>query len=600
MFNWYPEELVEEIRTANDIVDVVSEYVKLDKKGKDYFGLCPFHKEKTPSFSVAPNKQIFYCFGCGKGGNIFHFIMNVENLEYIEAVRLLADRARIQLPEGNDEEQIEKAKLKQSLMNINLQAARYFFENLRSRQGEVAKEYLNKRGITESTIKKFGMGYSSEDRSALYKYLLDKGIDKNDLLKSGLVIQSNNGNCHDRFYGRVMFPIFDIRGNVIAFGGRVMDSSTPKYLNSPETPVFNKGRHLYALNFAKNSGEKRFIIVEGYMDVISLHQSGIINTVASLGTALTENQGRLIRKYAEEIVLSYDSDTAGQSAAMRGLDILGYMGSTVKVLTVPDGKDPDEFIRKNGADAFKRLVNNSLSLVEYKIKRLIKDHDTSTIDGKVSFLNKVADVLARIDNNVEREMYLKKMAEGYDISEEALYAEVLRRIRPKDVPERKVTGLSQQSVKLKQNAGDETEIKLIHDERFVLSLLCVDNSMYTFAKERVNDSLFHDEENKKLYASVKERLETNRGISPAELIGMVNGESAGEFARIIKEECFCDDNKKAIMGKIRDIKLNRAESRQKLVLELIKNKSDLPEGDVEKLKEELKTLTLKIMEYKKM
>lgn len=600
MVNWYPEEIVEEIRTANDIVDVVSEYVKMDKKGKDYFGLCPFHKEKTPSFSVAPNKQIFYCFGCGKGGNVIQFIMNTENLEYIEAVRLLADRARIQLPEGNDEEQIEKAKLKQSLMNINLQAARYFFETLNSHQGEAAREYLNKRGITENTIKKFGMGYSSEDRSALYKYLFNKGFDKNELLKSGLVLQSNSGNCHDRFYGRVMFPIFDIRGNVIAFGGRVMDSSTPKYVNSPETPVYNKGRHLYALNFAKNSGEKRLIIVEGYMDVISLHQSGIINTVASLGTALTENQGRLLRKYAEEIIISYDSDTAGQSAAMRGLDILGNMGSTVKVLTVPEGKDPDDFIRKNGADAFKRLVNNSLSLAEYKIKRLMKDHDTSNIDGKVSFLNKVADVLAKIDNNVEREMYIKKMAEGYDISEDALYAEVFRRIRPKDVPERKVTGFASQGVRLKQTVGDETEIRLIHDERFVLSLLCVDNSMYTFVKERVNDSLFQGEENKKLYASVKERFDTNRGITPAELIGMVSGESAGEFARIIKEECFCDDNKKAIMGKIRDIKLNRAENRQKLVLELIKNKSDLPEGDVEKLKQELKTLTLKIMEYKRM
>jgi DNA primase len=351
MFNRYPEEIVEEVRTANDIVDVVSEYVKLDKKGKDYFGLCPFHKEKTPSFSVAPNKQIFYCFGCGKGGNVFQFIMNAENLDYIEAVRLLADRARIQLPEGNDEEEAAKAKVRQTLMNINLQAARYFYETLRSHRGDAAREYLKKRGITENTVKKFGIGYSSEDRADLYKYLANKGFEKTDLLKSGLVLQGNSGNCHDRFYGRVMFPIFDIRGNVIAFGGRVMDNTTPKYVNSPETPVYHKGRHLYALNFAKNSGEKRLIIVEGYMDVISLHQSGIINTVASLGTALTENQGRLLRKYAEEIVISYDADTAGQSATLRGLDILGYMGSTVKVLTVPDGKDPDEFIGKNGPDA---------------------------------------------------------------------------------------------------------------------------------------------------------------------------------------------------------------------------------------------------------
>lgn len=598
MFNRYPEELIEEVRNANDIVEVISEYVKLDKKGKDYFGLCPFHKEKTPSFSVAPNKQIFYCFGCGKGGNVIQFIMNIENLDYIEAVRQLADRARIQLPEGNDEEQLKLARLKQSLMEINLQAARFFYETLGSRHGEIARNYLEKRGLTEGTLKKFGIGYSNEDRTTLYNYLLKKGFDKGDLLKSGLVLQSNNGSLHDRFYGRVMFPIFDIRGNVIAFGGRVMDNSLPKYINSPETPVYSKGRHLYALNFAKNASEKRLIIVEGYMDVISLHQSGIINTVASLGTALTENQGRLLRKYAEEIVISYDADTAGQSATMRGLEILGSMGNNVKVLTVPDGKDPDEFIRKNGPDAFKRLVNNSRSLVEYKIDRLMREHNTDTIDGKVGFLNKVADVLSKIDNNVEREMYVKKMADGYEISEEALYAEVVRRINPQNVHERKAPGLIPKGVVLKQAVVDEPEVRLIHDERFILSLICVDNSMFNFVKERVNDELFHSEENKKLYFSIKEKLEKNKGITPAELIGMVSSESAGEFARIIKEECFCDDNKKAIMGKIRDIRLNTAESRQKHVLELLKTPSDLPEGDVEKLKEELKTLSLKIREYK--
>ena len=346
MFIRYSDELIEEIRINNDIVDVVSEYVRLEKRGKNHFGLCPFHREKTPSFSVEEVKQIFYCFGCGKGGNVFQFISLAEKIDFIDAVRLLADRAKITLPESDDAEEAARAKLKQQVTDINLLAARYYNDVFNSEKGKVARDYLKKREISESTARKFGLGYSPDHWDSLYQHLKSSGISDEQMLKSGLIQKSSKGQLYDRFRGRLMFPIFDVRGIVIGFGGRVMDDSMPKYMNSPETVVYSKGRHLYALNFAKNSDSERIIVVEGYMDVISLYQSGINNVVASLGTALTESQGRLLKKYAQEIVISYDSDTAGQAATQRGLDLLNNIGCNVKVLTVPGREGSGRFYKK--------------------------------------------------------------------------------------------------------------------------------------------------------------------------------------------------------------------------------------------------------------
>lgn len=599
MYNYYPEELIEEIRISNDIVEVVSEYVKLERKGKDYFGLCPFHKEKTPSFSVVPGKQIFYCFGCGKGGNVFQFIMNSENLDYIEAVKMLADRARIQLPEGEGKEDQEKAKLKKGILQINLEAARFFYETLNSANGIKGREYIKRRNLKESTVRRFGIGYSSEQWDMLYKHLVNKGFDERYIAKSGLVMPNKKGGYYDRFRGRVIFPIFDLRGNVIGFGGRVTDSSMPKYMNSPETLVYNKGKNLYALNFAKNSGEKRLIIVEGYMDVISLHQCGILNTVASLGTALTESQGRILKKYAEEIIISYDADTAGQAATMRGLDLLDNIGCNVKVLLIPEGKDPDEFIRNNGVDEFRRLIDKSLSLLEYKIKVLKSKVDTKTTDGKINFLNKIADVLSKVDNNVEREMYLKKFAADYNITEESLYAEVYKRIKPKTGFRTAIVNNNNNLVKRDRNTNREKD-KLIHDERFILSLLCTDNSLYKIVKGKISSDSFEDETNKRIAKVVLERLESKKGIVPGELLNIVDNDIANDFARIINEDCHCDDNKKAIVGKIRSIELYKIEKRQKEIIQLLKDGDRLPEGDVEKLKRELKSLVIQISNKKSM
>jgi len=599
MYIRYSDELIEEIRINNDIVDVVSEYVRLEKRGKNYFGLCPFHREKTPSFSVESGKQIFYCFGCGKGGNVFHFISLIEKLDYIESVKLLADRAKILLPENDDAEQAEKAQLKQNILNINLLSARYYNEVLNSRPGEAALTYLGRREISENTVRKFGLGYSTDEWDGLYRHLKDKGIGEEHILHSGLVMKSSTGKLYDRFRGRLMFPIFDVRGNVIGFGGRVLDNTLPKYVNSPETAVYSKGKHLYALNFAKNSDSKKLIVVEGYMDVISLHQRGISNSVASLGTALTESQGRILKKYSEEVIISYDADTAGQAATQRGLDLLSDIGCNVRVLTVPDGKDPDEYIRRNGPNGFIKLAENALSLVEYKIKVLRSEHDLSATEGKIAFLNKAAAVLSKVDNVMEREMYIKKLSREYEISEEAILTEVLRKTRSSVKQSLKIANAVEAGRKA-ASAADDTDLKLIHDERFVLSLLCVDNSIYKIIKEHFLVEMFGEVENRRIAGLIFENLDHGKGFTPAELLNIVSPGDTGEFARILKEECYCDDNRRAILGKIRDIKMLGAEKRQKQLLEMLKEESRLPEGDVEKLKLEFRNLTLKIKSLRNM
>jgi DNA primase len=599
MYTRYSDELIEEIRINNDIVDVVSEYVRLEKRGKNYFGLCPFHREKTPSFSVESGKQIFYCFGCGKGGNVFQFVSLAEKLDYIESVRLLADRAKIVLPESDDTEQAEKAKLKQLVLNINLITARYYNDVLNSRHGEPAAAYLKKREISGNTVRKFGIGYSTDEWDNLYQHLRSEGFDDEQLLQSGLVLKSSKSTLYDRFKGRLIFPIFDVRGNVLGFGGRVLDNSLPKYVNSPETPVYSKGKHLYALNFAKNSDSKKLIVVEGYMDVISLHQSGINNVVASLGTALTDSQGRILKKYADEIVISYDADTAGQAATQRGLDLLNEMGCSVKVLTVPDGKDPDEYIRKNGPDGFKKLVDSALSLVEYKIKVLRSEQDLTATEGKIAFLNKAAIVLSKVDNIMEREMYIKKLSREYEISEDAILSEVMRRTKPAAKQSLKIANAVEAARKV-TTAGDEIDEKLLHDERLILSLLCVDNSTYKTVKENFNTMFFTSAENTRVAELVFSRLENRRDFTPAELLDAVNPEDTGKFARILKEECYCDDNRRAILGKIRDIGVLKAEKRQKQILEQLNDKSKLSEGDVDKLKQELKDMTQKMNNIKGM
>lgn len=414
-----PQEVIESIKEQSDIVDIISEEVRLKKAGKNYTGLCPFHNDKSPSFSVSSEKQIYKCFSCGEAGNVFTFVMKYKKLTFIEAAKYLADKANILL-EIKENENTAFSKKNDILYKLNVEAARYYFANLQ--RNKIAKEYFLRRGIKEETIKRFGLGYSLDEWHGLMNYLRSKGY-KNDLLiEAGLVSKSEKGNVYDKFRNRVIFPVFDVKGKVIGFGGRVLDDSKPKYLNSPETKIFQKGINLYGLNFAiKNKLQEDYIIiVEGYMDLISLQQHGINNVVASLGTALTVNQVRLLRRYVSKVIISYDADLAGQTATLRGLEILRNAGFDVKVLTVPQGKDPDEFVRNNGKEAFLKLTKDALPLIEYKIKRAAQGMNLKNGNELVEYGEKIAEILADL-NPVEKDVYIKKISEETSIKEQALY-----------------------------------------------------------------------------------------------------------------------------------------------------------------------------------
>ncbi len=429
-----PQDIIDEIRQRNEIVSVVEKYVKLSRKSaQNLFGLCPFHSEDTPSFSVSPGKQIYYCFGCHKGGDVIHFIMDIEKLGYYDSLKYLAERSGIALPESDDIEYRRKADLRKRLYEINTEAARYYYSNLTGPAGKHGRDYLVKRGIDAGTVRKFGLGYAPDEWEGLYRHLKGKGYDDASLLLTGLFkkserASSRDGTMYDLFRGRLIFPIFDYLGKVVAFGGRVLDDSVPKYINSPETPVYVKGRHLYGLNKARSSKEKRLLIVEGYMDAIAIHQAGVDFAVASLGTALTEQQAMLARNFSENVIISYDADAAGQTATLRGLDILRRRGCSVSVLVVPDAKDPDEYIRRFGAERFRALIGDALPLMDYK---LLNAYRSSLRDGrldKIAYQDRACDVLAAEENIVVRELYAAEVSEKLGVSSDNVLAEARRRI----------------------------------------------------------------------------------------------------------------------------------------------------------------------------
>ena len=431
----YSDEIIDEIKGKNDIVDIVSQYVVLKRSGRNFFGLCPFHKEKSPSFSVSPDKQIFHCFGCGVGGDVFRFIGKIENLSFKEAVEELAEKSGVELPNIEGETDSKVLQLKSKVYEINELAAQFYHQNLYKPSAKPAQEYVKKRKLDNSTLKKFIIGYSGT-YNELYNMLKAKGYTEEEILASSLVNKTNDGKFIDRFRGRLMFPIQDTRNRVIAFGGRVLMSEeerkkleasgkkTPKYINSQEGIVYSKGRHLYGLNVAKKNQLKKILIVEGYMDTISLHQRGINYAVASLGTALTEAQGRLLRNSAEHVIIGYDADGAGQAATMRGMEILQQMGCDIRILQIEGAKDPDEFIVKYGPERLEKQIEKAISLVEFKVKNLKKTLDLENVNDKIKFLKEIAKVLGKINNQIEIEVYADKIASEYKISKDAIYAEI--------------------------------------------------------------------------------------------------------------------------------------------------------------------------------
>ena len=417
---YYPEDVVEEVRTRNDIVDVISGYVKLQKKGANYFGLCPFHNEKSPSFSVSPQKQMYYCFGCGAGGNVITFVMEYENYTFPEALKVLADRAGVHLPEVEySKEERAKADRRSTLLEINKLAANYFYYQLHQPHGKLGYDYFRGRELSDDTIRRFGLGFANKTSNDLYQYLRSRGYTDEILRDSGLVTMEERGS-HDKFWNRVMFPIMDVNNRVIGFGGRVMGDGTPKYLNSPETLIFDKSRNLYGLNYARTSREKYMLACEGYMDVIAMHQAGFTNAVASLGTAFTTQQAVLLKRYTDTVILTYDSDGAGVKAALRAIPILKEVGISTKVLNLKPYKDPDEFIRNMGADAFRERIANAQNSFLFEIDVLKREYDLEDPEQKTKFYNAAARKLLEFQEALERDNYIRAVAQAQFIPYEDL------------------------------------------------------------------------------------------------------------------------------------------------------------------------------------
>ena len=450
------DQFLQELKYRSDIEQVVGSYVNLRRRGRTLSGLCPFHSEKSPSFTVYPENQSFYCFGCGAGGDVISFIRRIENLDYMEAVRLLAQRAGMQVPEeaGDD----RSSRLRKRILELNRDAARYFHRSLMSEAGRPGRAYLIGRGLTKDTIIHFGIGYAAEGWDGLANAMRQQGYTKEELLAAHLVNEGARGGIYDTFRNRAIFPIIDLRGNVIAFGGRNLGEKGPKYLNSSDTPVFKKSRNLFALNFAKSSPRKELILCEGYMDVVSMHQAGFTNAVATLGTALTEEQCRLIAQYTGEVLLSYDSDGPGQAATQRATGLLEAAGVKIKVLSIPDAKDPDEFIKKFGAERFGQLIEGSSSATDFAIGKLRKENDVTTAEGKVSFLKQFAVLMAGLPSPIEREVYLSKICRELEVDKAAVAGQIEREQKKRSYRDRKKEERELISPPVKNAADREDEL----------------------------------------------------------------------------------------------------------------------------------------------
>lgn len=515
---YYPEELIEEVRTRNDIVEVISGYVRLQKKGSNYFGLCPFHNEKSPSFSVSPGKQMYYCFGCGAGGNVITFLMEYENQTFPEAVRTLAQRAGIALPEADDSKEARQADSRRAkLLEINKEAAKYFYYQLRTERGSVGMEYLRKRKLSDETMNHFGLGYANKYSNDLIQYLKSKGYSEDLIRDAGLCNVDEKHGMYDKFWNRVMFPIQDINHRVIGFGGRVMGDGKPKYLNSPETEIFDKSRNLYGLNFARTSRKGNVILCEGYMDVIAMHQAGFTQAVASLGTAFTSGQASLLRRYANEILLSYDSDGAGVNAALRAIGILKEAGMTGRVINLEPYKDPDEFIKALGGEEFQKRLDHAENSFFFELRQLQKNYDLSDPEQKTAFHREIARRLCTFSEEVERENYIEAVAQKYHIS-----FENLRRLVGTYAAQ---TGLAQPVIRPKSGVQKKNTAAegIKNSQKLLLTWLVEQPQLYRQISKYISPKDFTEG----LYEKVADRLfeELEQGnINPASIISMFEEE----------------------------------------------------------------------------
>jgi len=583
----YTDEIKEEIRSANDIVDVISQYVTLKRSGRNFFGLCPFHKEKSPSFSVSPDRQYFHCFGCNKGGDVFTFISEIERISFKETIELLAERAGIALPATENSEFNKNKYLKDRMYKINSASAIFYHERLYKPLAKIAQDYVKTRKLDNNTLKAFKIGYSGE-YNELYKHLKAAGFKDNEILATGLVNKTEKGDFLDRFRKRLMFPIMDVSGRVIAFGGRKLEKNEKlaKYINSNENLVYSKKKHLFALNLAKQSNSKKIILVEGYMDAISLYQRGITNVTASLGTALTEEQGRLLRKYSEQVILSYDSDSAGQEAILRALNILDKQGCDARVLQMEGAKDPDEFVIKYGSGRFNLLVDNAISLVEFKIKMLKQKYNLENANDKIKFLKELTGVLSGVENKIEREIYVDKISNLYNISKEAIYAEINKNLY-KSRNEKTLT----KSIPKKINSNVVSEAVLKREKMILYLLINHFEDAYEPIVTNIMPDDFKSEINKKIFQIILEStVESSDKV--LQLISNVEDEEIqSNVSEILVTDYGIESVKKCIEDVIKIYNKDKITNRK---LEIIKKMEEPSISDKERkaLEEELNNIMI--------
>ena len=591
----YTDELKEEIRSSNDIVDVISQYVTLKRSGRNFFGLCPFHKEKSPSFSVSADRQYFHCFGCHKGGDVFTFVSEIERVSFKEALELLAERARIELPTTQNAEFNKTQYLKDRMYKINAETTIFYHERLYKPLAKIAQDYVKQRKLDNNTLKAFKIGYSGE-YNELYKHLKSQGFKDEEILATGLVNKSDRGEFIDRYRKRLMFPIMDVSGKVIAFGGRKLEQNEKlaKYINSNENLVYSKKKHLFGLNLAKQSASKRIILVEGYMDAISLYQRGFDNVVASLGTALTEEQGRLLRKYCEQVIISYDSDSAGQEAIMRGLGILEAQGCDARVLQMEGAKDPDEFVIKYGSGRFNMLIDSAISLVEFKIKMLKNKYNLENANDKIRFLKEITQILSNVDNKIEREIYIDHIADQYNISREAIYAEVNKAL---------YSGKTNEKVLIKPIVKEPKQIEIspaiIKRENMIIYLL-INHFRESFEQivTHITPDDFKLEENKIIFEKI---LESTEEESEKILQLIANIEDQGiqsHVSEILVTDYEISSVEKCIEDVVTIYNKDRLSNRKFEIIKMLDNSSAYTKEEVAKLERELNEVIIELAKKK--
>ncbi|KPU27959.1 DNA primase [Caloranaerobacter sp. TR13] len=602
MSNSLNEDLIQEIREKNEIVGVISQYISVKRTGANYKALCPFHNEKTPSFVVSPSKQIFHCFGCGVGGDVITFIMKYENLDFKEAIKLLADRAGIEIDESDMKKNVELERKKNRLYQINREAARYFYYNLRG--NSKGYSYFRKRGVSDNTIKAFGLGYANSAWDDLLKYLVSKGYKEEELLQAGLIIERQNKNgFYDRFRDRVMFPIVNTRGKVIGFGGRVLDDSVPKYLNSPDTLVFSKGNNLFGLNLVyKNSKIDKILLVEGYMDVISLYNKGIVYSVASLGTAFTENQGKMLKRWNNSIYICYDSDDAGLKASNKALDLLKKIGFKPRVIVLPEGLDPDEYINRFGKESFEKLFDTALDYIDFKILFYRKKFDINTVQGKVDFIKNISQNIKTISSPVERDVYINRVSDETNISVDAIRKEIfgVKGIK---------TGLKDKYINTNYRNNNKSKIVPVQNilepghltaEKSLLNLLINNEYIYEKIKDNFSPDDFLDPINRKIAEIVYDSYKEGRKIIKQELINNFSDSESDKVNEVLAIEINFEESErdKAVYDYLKKINYYKLKIKRKQIKEeikLIESKKVISEGEEEKLKE----LCLELMKLDK-